>query len=558
MIGIRGVVLGAGVESGAAARKWVYNLGGVTRSWGMSELAIRTDWTYQLAESAEGLLIHDGRAPEWREDPLAWNGSFLALAPGSAGWRIWTDRLGTIPLFWARIDGGTIVSSRLADLLEFQDFVPDPIGILQAVMLNHPLGQRTVLASASLASPASVLEVAPDGVRENGRYWKPTVQLEDPTADQLEQGMTALQAASDRALAGCAGPMAWPVTGGADSRCCLALNRHRLGDDDTFFHVAELGRTELPLARAVARRLGRELELYDPSASIRSCAEADVRGEAGELHVGQWFLEPAAGELRRKFGCEHVVDGYLLDSLLKPSMIRQGTANEVREQLLRWARFRLQRFHMADDRRARDLLDATAAEYPTAGNGMAASQRYALENRSRRMVFGHARLQGNHLDVRTPGLDTELIDFAMALPWSSRKNGSLYRRIIGALAPDLARIPHDRTGLPLTSDKSDSKQARLRSRARYYVNRLLPGPDRFVGRESRFERYLRSDAEFRREIYTSVRRSEWLAEAIGGDPVAALERQRRTGRILSDCLGNMLHVALLERYAYLHRSPAHV
>lgn len=559
MITLRGIVT-AGGNDGAClgARRWVREIGGVVRHDSYSELSVITDRTYRLSETASGLLIHDGRAEKWQDDPRAWNGSFLAIGGGSAGWRIWTDRLGTVPLFWASVQGGTIVSSRLVDLLEFRNFGPDPVGVLQAVMLNHPLGERTVVAGVSLMPPAGILDVAADGVYDRGRYWEPKVRPGDRDAEYVDRGVAVLRNASERVLAGRDGALAWPVTGGADSRCCLALNLDRLGDEDVLFHVTELGRSELPLARAIAEGVQRELQVLDPTESIRAWADTDLRKEAGELHVGQWFLLPAAEQLAGQFACNRVVDGYLLDSLLKPSMIQSGTAEQVRDRLLHWAQYRLQRFGICNGRRADRMLDASAAEYPSDDSGLSASQRYTLENRSRRMVFGHVRLQGNYLDVRTPGLDTELIDFALDLPWASREGGWLYRRIIHSLAPDLARIPHDRTGLPLISDQAASHRRKVLARARYYANRILPGPDRFPGRESRFERLLRLDAGFRQGIYSCIRESEWLAEAMGGDPVVALERQRRSGTIISDCLGNMLQIALLERHARACHSQARV
>lgn len=554
MIVLRGSAIG--YARGDEIQDWTRKIGGHQRSGENWTVSVVTDRTYHVSETGSGIVIHDGRIETWGDDPLRWSGSFLALEPTTGGLRMISDRLGTIPLFWARVGGGCVFASRLVDLLALRDFGPDRVGILQTAMANHPVGQRTVLAGVSLAPPASVFDLTAEGLQERRRYWIPSVvhggERQKPE-QRLEEGIAVLRGASERALRGREeGGTAWPVTGGADSRCCLALNKGCLGAHDVLYHVTELGEHELGIARTVAAEMGLVLEVFDPTNWIRGAVEGapDLGADSGELHVGQWFLGPAAEILAEQFGCRRVVDGYLLDTLLKPSMILTGTTTEVRECHLFRARYRLSRFGLSPESPvACDALAALAADFPDDDDGMAASQRFTLENRSRRMVFGHARMQANHLDVRVPGLDSELIDFAFALPWAYRRNGWLYRRIIGAVDPALGRIAHERTGRPLASDRSAPAHRDVLWLLRYYANRAYPGPDPFPGKETRFERMLRRDVRFRSHVYDRIGRSEWLAEAMGRGCVAALERQRRGGSLVSEAVGNMLHVALLEAYA---------
>jgi hypothetical protein len=185
--------------------------------------------------------------------------------------------------------------------------------------------------------------------------------------------------------------------------------------------------------------------------------------------------------------------------------------------------------------------------FPGGRHALDASQQYIMENRSRRMVFGIVRLNANFLDVRTPGLDVDFIDYAMRLPWGLRKGARVYKEIIGLINPRLAAIKHDKTGLPVSAGPAVARSRKVMKYVRYYANRIWPGGGLIIEKQTAFERLLRTQPEFRQRVYDAIAGSRWIREVFGLNIVEVLERQR-TGRGYSfDGIGAMLTLAILER-----------
>ena len=522
---------------------------------GCWQVQILPDATMRVLETVDGVIVHDGRVEGWERNPLDWSGSFLAIGTGFPdGLQIWMDRIGTVPLFWMRRNTHLFFSSRLTDLVDVADVGPDRVGILQMALLDQPLGQRTVLAGVSLLPPASSTVLRGDGASEPIRYWRPSINLDsDGSVDAwLEEGERVLQASNARVLADRdGGTVAWPVTGGLDSRCNLGINAASIHERDILFHVSDLGeRAELPIARDIAAYFGHSLEEMDATEWMRGSFHFDLTRDSGEFNVGHWRLAGAARRLRDEFACRMTVDGYLLDTLLKPSFIRDGSLETVRNRQMRVAEHRASRVGL--DRRGERYVafhEACIAGYPREVDGLLATQRYTLENRSRRLVYGIVRTNQNFLDVRVPALDSELIDFAMSLPWNLRKGGVLYRRLIHRMDPRLAAFPHDKTGRPILEAPRSTLGREVFRRGKYYVNRLWPGRPIFDGKLTRFEMLLRKDRSFRHSVARVLDDSSWVSEALGGHVKATLVDQCRKGVAIADVIGALLNVALLEARA---------
>jgi hypothetical protein len=448
----------------------------------------------------------------------------------------------------------TYFSSRLTDLVRLGFDAPDPIGIMQMVMLNQPTGSRTVLADVEILPCATRMEFSANGVRNLGRYWTPYVN-EEPVSNEkalLDEGAEVIRKANRRAIETARrGKVAWPLTGGLDSRCNSGCCADLIKSDDIFFHVEDMGDFELPIARELGRVYGKSVREFQSAEFMRGAVRADLDLDSGDFNVGHWRLMGTARELSEKLGFSVTVDGFLQGILMNPAMFfHEGTVEFARQRCFSMARFRAERFRIAEDdpafARFRDDYEAT---FPSGRHGLDVSQQFIMENRSRRMVFGIVRLNGNFLDVRTPGMDSEFIDYAMRLPWELRKGAVGYKKIIEIIDTRLAAVAHDKTGLPLTAGAAVAKSRKVSKLLTYYVNRVWPGKPLLKGKETAFEKLLRTDTEFRNDAYAVISSSSWVREVFGKDVVSVLEQQRTNRGLSFDGLGALLTIGLLERYA---------
>lgn len=447
--------------------------------WG--SLTIRSDASYSVTSAASCIAIHDGRlSQEAILGRTEGNGSYIIFScpegPGEP-FAVLTDRLGTIPLYYGEQHRRFVFASRLPTLMAAGFDQLDPTGASQMMLCGQPLGERTLLKGVHLLPPAAEVRLFAGSRASVRRYWLPVPNPEHapPPHGAADDLLARLRAAHDRALPD-GRALAMPVTGGLDSRLNLALHRDRL-PSSILFHINLPRDPEGPIARRIARALDRpmvELNL-DPA---RLAAELDhlASRETGEVSSAQLWLAGVGEFVSREAPSHTILDGYLQDALLNPRIATE----HAREQLtdtLRMARNCWQLLgRPVQDPLLTEVLEEIDAAFGLEGadSALAASQRYYLDNRSRRFVRSTVRLAQNHVPVATPALDTELIDFAMALPWSTRQGGPLYRGLILRLAPDLAEVPYDKTGRPLKDGIRPTLRRRL-SRSFYgRMNRRWP------------------------------------------------------------------------------------
>lgn len=517
------------------------------------QISYTLDKSYQVTCKTGALLFHDGRISNGESGPLARNGSWLEIAFGDGeSITLTSDRLGSIPLYWGVRDGRAFFASRLIDMVQFGFQAPDPIGIMQFVLQNHSNWQRTVLAGVSLMPPASNVRLSPNGSESVERYWTPTANESSVTdsSSLLDEGIEVIRSANRRALETAqAGRFAWPLTGGLDSRCNVACCIDMLQEDDLFFHVEDLGDYELPIARQIAATLDRSLVEFDASDWMSDVSSFDLNLDSGDFNVGHWRLAGASKVLAQEHGCRATMDGFLQGILMNPAMFLHPVGmQEACDKRFALARYRAQKLEMdTDSPTFKAFTDDFLQRYPCGRHGLDASQQYIMENRSRRMVFGIVRLNANHLDVRTPGLDNEFIDYATRLPWGLRKDARIYKQIITAINPALGAIKHDKTGLPVSAGPGLARSRKLAKLFRYYSNRLLPSSLRRPEKETAFERLLRTNDGFRNSVFRIIGHSEWIREVFGSGMVDLFERQHAGRGMQDDCIGAMLTIALLEK-----------
>jgi len=481
--------------------------------------------------------------------PASRDGSWVEFSWCDGRLSITTDRLGTIPVFWCW-DGDTLLfSSRMTDLAAAQRKAPSPniAAAREMIFFDYTTGNETLLEGVSLLPSASACTPQHDGTFATDKYWVPPAVEECRVEDiepWVEEAMAVLSSAHNRHGFADSQGLALPVTAGLDSRCNLALQRHHLSKAH-LFHCHDLGRVELPYARRITRELALPLNVYDSGPSMRHVTEEAVNLGPGDFNLGHWRLVGIARQLAAN-GVTSTIDGFFQDLLFKATFLREAQPEHQVGGKIAEARYKARKAGLGE-KLADSLAERLYSECREGENGLDFSQRFYIENRSRRLVCNIVRLNRNYLCVRAPALDAQLMDYGLALPWQLRKDSYLYRRIIHRLDAKLAAIPYDKTGLPLLDPRRRSWKKQAARTLRPYLDRAWPGRPFLQVPEGNFARLARRDDVFRSLVGDLLARSEWLRDVLADDhPARMLISGNRMGQAAVDCLGGMLTVAKLE------------
>lgn len=519
-------------------------------------VSIRLDQSYRLREYTWGVLIDDGRIDTPDLPIQRWNGAFIALKWPSrtAPMSIATDRLGTVPVYFARNANQWLIASGLKPFVEAGFAEPDYYACWQLLMFNTPLWQKSLLRGVSLVPPASEIRFDDEAGPKMLGYWEATAVVEGLLDRQkiLPELIQVLRQAHRRVV-NPSGKWLLPVTGGLDSRINLALHR----DDWSsamLFHSAAGGDDEERIADRIATVIRQPLYKVDRSESVICSLENDIWTETGELNFAQRWLEHTSRSVAGRLPGGMLVDGYMQDVMFNPIIpTADPNATTLKRSLATASYYAKMIGLMPEKSELAEVLDLFRDEYLPANPSSAlhASQRYYLHNRSRRYVYGMVRLAQNFAPVATPGLDIDLLDFGFALPWQNRVGAELYRCAIIQLAPDLADVTYDKTGLPLSAPPGKSWRLKMRNKAEHYLDHFWPSRPFFNGPDADLSNLLRRNPIFAARLSELLRASGWLAHMLGRTYDAALlvERVARGEQQLRPIVLGMVTIALLEKAA---------
>jgi len=487
------------------------------------DVEVHLDRTYTIDIDSDYIAIHDSRLSFSSKDPISWNGSFFVLRTPALGCapslELYTDRLGTVPLYYAWKGDTLFFSSNLVRLSSAGFRALDTIGAWELLLFNQPLWSRSLLRDVSLAPPASRMVVTGDQALSMGRYWSPPAPSDAPALDEdkaVDSLIEHLRAAHGRALP-TSSAIAFPVTGGLDSRINLAVHADRW-DRGFFFHASFDGGSEAPIARRLAREFGLCLHEYSGEESWRCLTRLDPTRETGELNAWQWWLQETHRQVAGATPDAVLLDGYLQDVLLNPHIIAAEPMETGIERHLDGARYRSQRAgNQIDAKTLKEILNTFRENFRVDyADGLFMSQRFYMENRSRKYVFGMVRLAQDLMRVAVPGIDSDLLDFSFALPWSMRSGGHLYRQAIGRFSKAMTLVPYDKTGVGLFAVAPKNPLYKtIHRELRYYVKRIAPLLSEAVFRDFSVGKVLRGDRATVVNLKDSIAGSVFLEQLLG-------------------------------------------
>jgi asparagine synthase (glutamine-hydrolysing) len=185
------------------------------------------------------------------------NGNFVGAVRHRGSVSLFTDRLGTRPLYYARTDGGVVFSTSIQSLplhpgVETEFDVPH---LAEYLALKRSFGTRTPLTGVEMTRLGSVATLDPEGGMAEERYWRPVRTPLDRSrgyfVDRLtETFRTVVADRTERAA-----DYGLLLSGGSDSRLALAA-LDALDVSVHAFHLAEWRNREARTARRVAEAAG--------------------------------------------------------------------------------------------------------------------------------------------------------------------------------------------------------------------------------------------------------------------------------------------------------------
>lgn len=421
------------------------------------------------------------------------------------------DRLGKKPLYYWCANGRLVFGSEIKAVLA-DPAVPrrlNPAAISAYLTFGYVPTPHTFFEGVRSLPPGHVLTMRPGGTPLVERYWEPPVtglsgvrQLEMPYDQAAAEVRRLLSAAVERRLLSDV-PLGAFLSGGVDSSGVVALMAGLMGKPVSTFTIGfddTEGFDERPYARQVARRFGTEHTEFVVKPDAAALIERLV------WHHDQPFGDSSAlptfllSELTRKHvtvalcgdGGDEVFAGYerfaaaMLRQRLEavPAPVRSTLARASAALPRRWASRarsvqRLLESPRDDASRAylswisyvplewRDALLPRASDWAIddyervwrASEGAEVLDRlldlnlrtYLLDDllpKADRMSMAHG------LELRSPFLDRELVEFALRLPRAFRIRGLSLKRVLKAalgdlLPPEIINRPKHGFGVPL-------------------------------------------------------------------------------------------------------------
>lgn len=412
------------------------------------------------------------------------NGEFCGLVlerEGEAA-HLFTDRIGSSPLFYARPDGGgpLLFSSRLQALASHPALTPgfDPDYLAEFFSVQKAFGTTTPLAGVRKVPPAAVLSVDLDGA-ETGRrvYWRPRYRpVERSPTELAEELVGALRTVFAERVRD---DLEYGVllSGGSDSRLILGAMTD-LGREPTAFHMANWMSREARAAERVAHAAGVDFRLLRRDEDYHERLLDSVPQHSDYVGVFDEFI--ASGFADELASVDVVLTGYLGDTmfgdfpfrlrrplspLLPPTERHVGTIKEY----LDWYLNRYPPSNRVPDFAALPVvsdvmrrnvsregteIDHHGVVYPSLRE-LQLCEYYPLTNQfawantdSVRRITGHW----------SPFFDRRVVDLHLSVPARDRIRTSPIDRAVCELSPSLARIPHGTTGVPL--DRSVGRETK--------------------------------------------------------------------------------------------------
>lgn len=393
---------------------------------------------------------------------------------------LFTDRLGSRPIYYTRAPDGSIVFSSLLQSLAAHPEVgleANPEFLAEFLAFSNVSGVETPAKGIEEVPPASVLTFDTEGnIVDNWRYWWPVPTERKGSYSEFidefnEAFVDAVRERSEKKR-----DQGVLLSGGSDSRLLLAS----MEDDVTAFHMNEQldGNKEAQTAKQVANKLSQSFEFlertsdYYPRVFNMAGEITNFNGLPRHAHA-TGFTEKISDEVEQLYCAQYsdtILSGSyvpkgsasypLLNHLSPSSSPRQIRSPEAYSDAISNGEvgdYNCPLPYLTDDLNPRETLLKRVEEN---GNSV---QNSGVEYRSWKAMIRFGMIHpitnvksfifyetlNQMIPTKYPFLDNRIVDLALQMPTSYRYEKDIVETAVSELNPELASIPHPGHGLPL-------------------------------------------------------------------------------------------------------------
>ncbi len=381
-----------------------------------------------------------------------------------------SDRTGLRPIYYRLNEDRVSFASEVKALVKTSRFTPDPDlhGISDFIVFGFPLGTRTLFASIKTLPPATIATIR-DGNVDLKRYGcllyerdrEGGYRLGDRTDRVTERFIETFEAMTPGP-----GPYAVPLSGGLDSRC-IAAALYRGDKAARTITIGSSDSDDVALGRETAKRLKfpNQTVLMEPEEVLSWIRQgvymADGMFSALDthiLHVGRNLPPEVSVALDGTSSFDSMYG--MADAILNRIMPSRYTPMKQLDWVFTHPLFDLQRQLIMADLFSSDFvsvareslgqsLDELLASVPDQiPDPLDRTDYFEQTQRVRRYNIMGTVILRNFCEVRHPFFHPDLIDVLRRLPPGLRcKEKPITSRMVARLAPELADLPYERTGL---------------------------------------------------------------------------------------------------------------
>jgi asparagine synthase (glutamine-hydrolysing) len=373
------------------------------------------------------------------------------------------DRLGRLPLYFARASGGCAIAREIKFVRAFAGAGSvDRQALAQLLLFSFPLGARTLHADIARLPEASSVAIGPDGAMDVRRYYEWNFEA---LADR-DQGTDAADRLASDFVERCGqlgrwahgSPLVVGMSGGLDSRSAAAgLSRAGFPYASVTFESGRRGATaETKTARAIADALGAPWRLYELAKPRWDAIERLAARCDGTTNVGMAFMEEFFSRFRADFGANAMqVTGDGGDRALpeladlvppksRDAFVAQRIAGALWpvETVARLARLKVPEIVAG--------VHAHVDAYPESDPAMW-TVRHMIADWGWGRIFSGEDRSRSYAWTMTPFYCQSFFERAMRVPQRAKRDYALYARFLRRLDPRVAGLKKSNWGYAPTS-----------------------------------------------------------------------------------------------------------